>query len=111
VDVDVAGADMPLADPLATHVYHVLSEAILNAIRHARATSVETRLRHDDGHLVATVVDNGRGLPLDATWNSQGVRSMVERAELVGGHLSIGPGADGGGTTVTLDLPYAEQAA
>ena len=111
VEVDVAGADMPLADPLATHVYHVLSEAILNAIRHARATSVETRLRHDNGHLVATVIDNGRGLPLDASWNSQGVRSMVERAELVGGHLSIGPGVDGGGTTVTLDLPYAEQPA
>ena len=111
VEVNVAGADMPLADPLATHVYHVLSEAILNAIRHARATTVVTRLRQDDGHLVATVVDNGCGFSKNASWNSQGVRSMMERAELVGGHLSIGPGIDGAGTTVTLDLPYVEQTA
>jgi signal transduction histidine kinase len=119
VSVDVEGADMRLATPVATHVYHVVTEAILNAVRHAQANTIRARVRCDGGLLVATVADDGRGLPGggrgpggdgsdlpgDAARPSQGMRSMSERAELLGGRLLIDAGADGRGTCVTLEIP------
>jgi signal transduction histidine kinase len=111
VRVHVDGTDLGLASPLATHVYHVLTEAILNAARHAGAGSVRARLRRVDGRLVATVVDDGQGLPSATRLDSQGMRSMSERAELLGGCLRIAPAEDGRGTSVTLDVPLAEGSA
>ena len=105
VEVDVSGADLPLATPLGTHVYHVITEALINAVRHADANAVRAALRIADGKLVATVVDNGRGLPAGTPWDSHGVRSMVERAELIGGRLRMDSVHGGAGTSVQLEVP------
>ena len=94
----------PLSEEQELVVYRVAQEALTNVARHARATTVELGLRRDDGGIVLTVRDDGRGITPAAQSSSQGVRGMRERAMLIGAHLAI-TGAPGRGTTVELSIP------
>jgi signal transduction histidine kinase len=87
--------------------YRVIQEAIHNAVKHAKATSVSVRIQTEptgDGTLILEVVDNGRGFDPSRTSGRLGLVSMQERAERMGGQLTISsrPGA---GTTVRAVVP------
>jgi signal transduction histidine kinase len=58
-------------------------------------------LRHGDGTLLVEVSDDGRGL---TGTPGQGLRGMRERAESIGGSLTLGA-REGGGCRVTARLP------
>ena len=105
IPVRVSGEEPRLASPVAVHVFYVLSEAMINAVRHAGATSVRTRLQADGERLTAVVEDDGHGLPEGAAWDSQGIRSMVERTQLLGGRLRLESRPEGSGTRVSLEVP------
>jgi two-component system sensor histidine kinase UhpB len=80
-----------------TCAYRILQEALTNVIRHAEASKVHVALSVADGTLRLTVSDNGRGAadPFSRAGH-YGVRGMRERAEALGGKLSIRPGPLGG---------------
>ena len=73
--------------------------------KHARADRVDVRLRSVQGGVHLEIVDDGVGFdPADTVGPEHlGVRSMRERAELVGGWLRID--SDPGGTTVRCWVP------
>lgn len=83
-------------------VYRVAQEALTNAARHARATSVELTLQRLGDRVVLGVEDDGCGLPAGAS--GAGVRGMRERARSVGGVLEL-TGSPGKGTRVRLSVP------
>ena len=86
-------------------VYRVAQEALTNVARHAHAHTVELGLRRaDDGSVVLTVSDDGRGITRAAQSSSEGIRGMRERAMLIGADLSI-TGTPARGTTVELSIP------
>jgi signal transduction histidine kinase len=87
--------------------YRILQEALTNARRHAPTADVEVELRFEPGTLHLRVHDNGPG-PAGASLTGHGLPGMRERAALVGGTLSAGPGA-GGGFTVEAELPIARE--
>jgi signal transduction histidine kinase len=88
-------------------VYRVAQEALHNAAKHARAGHLELRLSHTRGHLVLRICDDGRGFRPDSIFPGHlGLRSMRERAAVVGGVLDISS-APGKGTRVTLRVPTA----
>lgn len=92
--------------------YRIASEALVNIRKHADASVVEVRIGAEAGSLRVTVTDDGAGVPPDA-WDRpghRGLRGMRERAERLGGTLSIGP-APGGGTVVSASLPLRPAAA
>lgn len=96
-------------DPeLETIAYRVAQEGLTNVAKHAGATRVDVGLRAVDGVVELTVADDGRGLDPERVRGASGygLVGMRERAELRGGELAIGPGADGG-TTLVLTLPAA----
>jgi two-component system NarL family sensor kinase len=104
VDFEVS-LDGPLPElPAAVEVaaYRIASEAMTNAARHADATRVVVRLGASEA-LTVEVEDDGRGMP-GAVGGGVGVASMRERAEELGGAVSIEAGASGG-TVVTASLP------
>jgi signal transduction histidine kinase len=105
VPIKVDGDDPGLRGARATHAYHVVSEAMTNAVRHGRPTNVTVSLAVEPSTFIVEVIDDGTGLPADAAWDSLGIRSMVERAELLGGRLEIGAGRGGAGTRVLLAAP------
>jgi signal transduction histidine kinase len=96
-----------LVDPLPAAVevaaYRIGSEAVLNAVRHAAATTCAVTLRGGKGGLSLTIVDDGAGLPSAITAHV-GLRSMRERAEELGGTIAFTATA-GEGTAVNVWLP------
>lgn len=85
-------------------IYHVAAEALMNAYRHARASSVHIEVASSSAAVVLEVVDDGRGLADDRK-AGVGLQSMRERTDELGGELSIGPREDGPGTRVRMRLP------
>ncbi|MEP7040494.1 MAG: sensor histidine kinase [Chloroflexota bacterium] len=106
VHVDPSLEPMPPLDPTVTvGVYRIVQEALANAARHSGAPVAHTWLSAGDGRLSVVVVDEGRGFdPAAAIDPGIGLAGMYERAELLGGRLSIQSAADRG-TRVTLEVP------
>ena len=91
---------------LEREVFRVAQEALQNALRHADATRLDVELAANDGRLLLTVRDDGVGFdPQAAGVRSRrlGLTSMEERAEALGGTLSI-ESRPGEGTTVRLEV-------
>ncbi len=99
-----------LSLPAAVEVaaYRIADEALANVARHAAARTCTVRLVVDSDALVLTVEDDGMGLPLDRTAGI-GLFSMRERAEELGGLLSLATGSSGHGTCLTARLPLPAQ--
>ncbi len=98
-------------DPeLESTIYRVVQEALTNVSRHAEATHAVIRLTGDEQRVVASVTDDGKGMPDVARLGPRedgggfGTGGMRERAELVGGDLEWLP-APGKGTVVRLTVP------
>ena len=90
-------------------VYRVAQEALTNAARHSGGDHAELRLERDDGRVVLSVRDRGRGLPAGLVPGT-GMRGMRERAALIGASLDVGNGSAAVGCEVRLDVPLeAEQ--
>ncbi len=102
----------PSASPLPkAHVitlFRISQEAMTNVWKHARATRVEISLSHARQGLLLRIQDNGSGLDVAAagTWSQVGMRSMKERAEMIGARLSI-DSAPGAGLILSVLLPRA----
>jgi signal transduction histidine kinase len=85
-----------------------MSEAMTNAARHARAGEISVELNHEEGMVQAVVSDDGTGMLEPPGPLSHGIRSMVERADLLGGTLTISETSkETGGTTVRLAVPLS----
>jgi signal transduction histidine kinase len=85
---------LSVVDPgLADHAEAVVREAVSNAIRHARATTLTVSVKVEDD-LRIEVIDDGQGIPDDIT--GSGITNMRRRAEEVGGSFVIERAAAGG---------------
>ncbi|TLS49325.1 sensor histidine kinase [Paenibacillus antri] len=90
--------------PAAVEVagYRIIQEAVANAIRHSRGSKCEITVRADS-HLHIAIKDDGHGFPSNPK-AGVGQQSMRERAEEVGGRLSV-TSVQGAGTTVAVTIP------
>ncbi|MBC2906947.1 GAF domain-containing sensor histidine kinase, partial [Streptomyces cupreus] len=90
----------------ADHVVAVLSEALTNIARHAKAGRAEVVLETDGREVRVTVSDNGVGIPPEG--RRSGLRNMTERAHQLGGHLDL-TSPPGGGTTLVWRVPVEDE--
>lgn len=92
-------------------VYRIAQEALANALRHARASSVVVELCADGGRLHLEVRDDGCGFePRRRRSSALGLLSMEERALALGGRLEV-RSVPSRGTMVVLDCPLAGRVA
>jgi PAS domain S-box-containing protein len=105
-DVDPATADIELDHERSTMVFRVVQEALTNVVRHAEASKAVVKAACNDGIVVVTVEDDGKGIEPERLLNreSWGLLGMYERSRHFGGDLRI-TGAPGQGTRVVLRLP------
>jgi len=94
---------------MATHLYRIAQEAVNNAVKHGRATSIDLSLTLGAGILSLEVRDNGNGLPTGPPApGGMGLRIMRYRAGTVGGTLVVRANPDRG-ATVVCSLPHLQK--
>lgn len=84
------------------HLLQLIREAVLNAIKHADATKIEVNCIDNKDSLVVEIIDDGKGFcQQEAELNHYGLTIMRERAERLGGSLTL-TSSPNQGCTVTL---------
>ncbi|AWN23205.1 histidine kinase [Deinococcus irradiatisoli] len=109
VQLDVAG-EPPLSGEIKGTLYRVAQEATHNAVKHARARQLALSLRpgEDGSTWTLCVQDEGVGFdPALTRPGSLGLKSMRERAALIGADLTL-ESRPGAGTTLRLSVPGGE---
>jgi len=90
--------------------FRIIQESLNNIIKHAQATKAYVELWREDGALLVTVRDNGRGFAAEAAGQGaargMGLTSIAERLRILGGAHTI-KSALGEGTTLDLRIPLA----
>ncbi len=99
LNVDVSGR---LPDRVEVAAYYVVSEALANAAKHARASEVEVDAEVIDEVLRLLVRDNGVG-GADPSAGS-GLVGLSDRVEAVGGRIEI-TSPPGQGTSLRVTIP------
>jgi signal transduction histidine kinase len=89
-------------EPVEVAAYYIASEALANAMKHARASRVEMSLAALDGSLLLSVRDDGIGGADPA--RGSGLAGLTDRVEALGGSIRLHSDA-GAGTHITAHLP------
>jgi signal transduction histidine kinase len=100
---------LPYKEEMA--IFSIIQEALTNARKHAQAENIRICVKATQAKsLVVTITDDGVGFDVDEVWGrydergSLGIINMKERADIVGGQLSVASRV-GHGTLVTFELP------
>jgi signal transduction histidine kinase len=110
IHLQIEGLDEHLPPRVKDIVFAIVREAINNIKKHARANNVWLTAIRRERELLTTIRDDGQGFNLEeveisyATRGSIGLLNLYERAEMLGGRISI-ESALGRGTTVSLSVP------
>jgi signal transduction histidine kinase len=87
--------------------YRIAQEAINNALKHAEAASINIQLNEDEDRIELTIEDDGKGFEKNLSYDQSqhhGLVNMKERAEIMGGKLSIESDA-ARGTLIIIEAP------
>jgi signal transduction histidine kinase len=101
-----SGQSFPIGASAGVQIYRVVQEALNNISRHSGAKEAWVRLRFLSEELEMEVEDHGKGLPPVEGQTGIGLVAMRERAEILGGEISVTAlgttQASGTGTLVKL---------
>ncbi|WP_342117666.1 PAS domain-containing sensor histidine kinase [Pseudoduganella sp. OTU4001] len=88
-------------------LFRIVQEALVNVLRHSRATQVAVRLAVGQGAVVLEVEDNGIGIAPACRERpgSFGLIGMQERADALHGSFALNDYEPGAGCCVTVRLP------
>ncbi len=100
----ISARDLPFE--IERELYFTLREAVLNCVRHSRATELELSLNQTAKTCKVLLRDNGVGFDVSAAEGSShyGIKGMRERVEKVGGQIAIQT-APGQGTKIAITIP------
>ena len=115
IDVKVGGNARTLNPGIAAELIRVAEEAILNCVKHARATVIEVGLSFEARRLHLSVEDDGIGIPANIAEAGRrsghfGLIGMRERSARIGGDYKIKRRLNGGTeiiVSVPADIAYA----
>ena len=113
VDFSFNGLERRLPRQLETGAYRIVQEALTNVARYANVAAVTIQLYVTEETVSLYVVDSGVGFAADeelAGGDSTGLSSMRERADLLGGTLTI-DSLPGEGTTIYAEFSIPQRIA
>jgi PAS domain S-box-containing protein len=100
------GNQQKLPPEWEANLLRIGQEVLTNVLRHARASTFNVLLVFDSREIRLNLRDDGCGFDPKRRHEGFGLQGMRERAEGMGGHLSI-ESANGKGTMISIVLPLA----
>ncbi|GAA0718241.1 DUF4118 domain-containing protein [Dactylosporangium roseum] len=94
--------DRRLPERVEIGAYYIVSEALTNAAKHARATVVNVDIEADHANLRLSIRDNGIGGATPG--KGSGLIGLRDRVETLGGHMEVAS-PPGHGTALLAELP------
>ena len=99
-----------LTPPWEKAVYRMIQESLNNVRRHSQSLRARVELTQREDRLEIVVRDWGIGFdPRRSGAKTFGLRSLRQRAQLLGGSLCI-ESSPGAGTVVRIELPLSREA-
>ena len=100
------GNDISMPESIKTGLFRIFQESLTNVARHAEATKVKVNLHRQDGKLVLSIQDDGRGFNRFQSGEKKtlGILGMRERTSMMGGTYDI-ESQPGKGTVVKVSVP------
>jgi len=100
-------AQLPLSSNKQVMLFRVIQEAIQNAIKHAKASTISIQVMVEDAFVKISIQDNGIGFePLVTQQSGVGLINMKHRIQLLEGIIQWQPSSQG--TNVAIQLPIKE---
>jgi GAF domain-containing protein len=103
VEINVDIKQRPPAS-IETAAYYIVSEAVTNAIKHSRASVISVTVARTPTVVSAVVADDGVGGA--APGGGSGLIGLIDRAEALGGRLTVESPRERG-TTIRVELPVS----
>lgn len=102
--------EIDLPADFSTATFRIFQEALTNVARHAEASEVVSTCAIRNDQLALTIRDNGKGMDPAVFENPKtlGLMGMIERAESVGGQVTL-KSRPRHGTEVVFSAPVPEQ--
>jgi len=112
VKLSSQGLTDELPPNVSDDVFRIVHEALVNAARHAGASSLEVDVSRSAGAVFITVTDDGRGFSFHGTHDlatlqkfKAGPITLKERISALGGDLVISSSKSGSSLSISLPLP------
>jgi signal transduction histidine kinase len=89
------------------NLYRITQEAVNNAIKHSKAELISVQLNEDENFIQLTIEDDGKGFNSGGSFDQSvhhGLANMRERAEIMGGRLTI-ESDENRGTLIIIEVP------
>lgn len=83
--------------------YRIVQEAVGNAIKHADAACIRVELSLEDECLSLSVADDGKGFAPDRKTKGVGLRTIWQRANIIGGKIEL-DAAPGAGVRIKVSV-------
>ena len=94
-------------DKIASEIFRILREGVINANKHARASEIILEGSRKNRQMVFSVTDNGIGLNGETKHRGLGFHIMQYRAQSIGARLEL-KSPRRGGTRVAVYLPIGQ---
>jgi PAS domain S-box-containing protein len=97
-ELQMSETQLSLDPDQTTMVFRIVQESLTNVARHAQARRASVTLAQRPGGYALTVQDDGKGFDRGGERNPQslGLIGLHERAQMLGGRISISSGDDAG---------------
>jgi signal transduction histidine kinase len=112
VKLSSQGLNGELSAPVSDDVFRIVHEALVNAARHAAASSLQVDISRSAGAVFITVADDGHGFSFQGTHDlatlqkfKAGPITLKERISALGGDLVIFSSKSGSRLSISLPLP------
>ena len=107
ISYEKSGSQFEVSRNAGVHIYRVVQEALNNVKRHSGSQRAWVRLQFSPEVLKVEIEDHGSGFSMPVSSRGIGLVGMRERAQLIGGELSITRPQEGG-TLIRLRVPRAK---
>lgn len=105
IDLSIPEGEHLVSNNVGNQAMRILHEALSNVLRHSHTTSAAVKLIFGPTSIILSIEDRGCGFNAkDRAANQLGIQIMKDRAESIGGRVTIAS-VVGEGTTVVADIP------